>query len=229
MTITNENFAREVMESDVPVLLDFWAEWCGPCRMIGPIVDEIAEEQQAFKVGKINVNNVPELAERFGVMSIPLLVVVNGGKVVAQSEGYRPNQKELILDMLAPFTKASKAIGTASTVVTEINTARAVGSGDLDVFATPMMIALMEEAACDCLAGNLEPGQSSVGTMINVVHVAASPIGATITATATLDETDGRKLTFTVTAKEGDKEIGSGTHTRFLIDAERFMSGLLPL
>jgi len=115
-------------------------------------------------------------------------------------------------------------VGTASTIVSEKNTAKAVGSGNLDVFATPMMIALMEEAACNAINKDLEEGQSSVGTEINVTHVAPSPVGATVTATATLKKADGRKLFFWVKAFEGDKEIGSGTHTRFLIDAERFMS-----
>ena len=116
--------------------------------------------------------------------------------------------------------------GTATTKVTTANTAKAVGSGRLDVFATPMMIALMEEAACNCIADMLQPGQTSVGTQICVGHVAASPVGASITATATLLEVDGRKLTFNLTACEGDKEIGSGTHTRFLVDAEKFMGKL---
>ena len=103
LTITNDNFEAEVLNSEKPVLLDFWAPWCGPCRMIGPIVDEIAQEQDAVKVGKVNVNDAPELAAQFGVMSIPLLVVVKGGEVVAQAEGFRPNQKEIILEMLVPY------------------------------------------------------------------------------------------------------------------------------
>ena len=116
--------------------------------------------------------------------------------------------------------------GTAKTAVTESNTAKAVGSGNLDVFATPMMIALMEQAACDSLSDSLEPGQSSVGTEINVAHTAASPLGANILATAVIDKVDGRKIIFTVTAHDGNNEIGRGTHTRFLIDAEKFMSKL---
>ena len=103
LAITNENFETEVLKSDKPVLIDFWAEWCGPCRMIGPVVEEIAKEQEAVKVGKVDVTTAPELAAQFGVMSIPLLVVVKDGEVVAQSEGFRPNQKDIILDMLAPF------------------------------------------------------------------------------------------------------------------------------
>ena len=118
--------------------------------------------------------------------------------------------------------------GTAKTVVNEKNTAKTVGSGSLDVFATPMMIALMEQAACDCLDGSLESGQSSVGTEINVAHTAASPLGADITATAVIDEVDGRKVLFTVIACDDKKEIGRGTHTRFLIDAEKFMSKYAP-
>jgi len=113
--------------------------------------------------------------------------------------------------------------GMATTVVTDKNTAKAVGSGNLDVFATPMMIALMEEAACNCIAPGLEAGESSVGTEINVAHVAPSAIGATITATATINTVDRRKVVFDVLAKEGDKPIGSGTHTRFVVDIEKFM------
>jgi len=115
---------------------------------------------------------------------------------------------------------------SVTTTVTDKNTAKAVGSGNLDVFATPMMIALMEQAACECLADSLEPGQTSVGTQINVAHTAASPLGATITATATITQAEGRKVSFTVTANDDTNEIGSGAHGRFIIDAERFMSKL---
>ena len=103
ITITNENFEAEVLNSEKPVLLDFWAAWCGPCRMIGPIVDEVAREQEVVRVGKVNVNDAPELAAKFGVMSIPLLVLVKDGEVVAKSEGYNPNQKEIILGMIAAY------------------------------------------------------------------------------------------------------------------------------
>ena len=115
---------------------------------------------------------------------------------------------------------------TANKTVTEKLTAKYVGSGSLEVFATPMMISLMEEAACGCLANSLEPGQTSVGTLINVSHTTASPIGAVISATATIDGVDGRKVSFTVTAHDGVNEIGSGKHERFIVDEERFMKKL---
>ena len=98
MTITKENFEKEVLDSRELVLLDFWASWCGPCRMVSPIVDEIAEEVTDKKVGKVNVDEQPELAERFGVMSIPTLVVMKNGKIAQQAVGARP--KSDILAML---------------------------------------------------------------------------------------------------------------------------------
>ena len=96
--ITKENFAQEVLQSEKPVLLDFWASWCGPCRMLSPIVDEVAEERTDVKVGKVNVDEQPELAGEFGVMSIPTLLVFKGGKLVNQAVGARP--KAGVLDLL---------------------------------------------------------------------------------------------------------------------------------
>ncbi|MEE1198949.1 MAG: thioredoxin [Acutalibacteraceae bacterium] len=96
--ITANNFEKEVLNSEKTVLLDFWASWCGPCRMVSPIVDEIAEEFDNICVGKINVDEEPELANAFSVQSIPMLVVMKDGKIVNQAVGYMP--KEKILELL---------------------------------------------------------------------------------------------------------------------------------
>ena len=98
ININNNNFHNEVMSSEKKVLLDFWAPWCGPCRMVVPMVEEIAKERPDIKVAKINVDENPELATRFGIMSIPTLVVMENGKIVNQAMGARP--KNAILAML---------------------------------------------------------------------------------------------------------------------------------
>ena len=98
VTITKENFEQEVLQSAKPVLLDFWASWCGPCRMLSPVVDEVAEERTDVKVGKVNVDEQPGLAGQFGVMSIPTLLVFEQGKLVRQAVGARP--KASVLDLL---------------------------------------------------------------------------------------------------------------------------------
>lgn len=96
--ITSENFEAEVLRSDKTVLLDFWAGWCGPCRMLSPVVDEIEEENPQIKVGKVNVDEQMELAQKFGIMSIPTLMVFKGGKLAKTSVGVQP--KAAILSML---------------------------------------------------------------------------------------------------------------------------------
>ena len=104
MNINKNNFQNEVMNADKPVLLDFWASWCAPCRMVVPIIEEIADEREDIKVGKINVDEQPELASKFGIMSIPTLVVMMNGKIVQQVSGARP--KDAILRMLFNDTAA---------------------------------------------------------------------------------------------------------------------------
>ncbi len=98
LVLTKDNFNNEVMNSDKPVLVDFWASWCGPCKMLSPIVDEVANETDAVKVGKVNVDEEPELARQFRVMSIPTLVLIKNGKVIKSSVGVKP--KNEILAML---------------------------------------------------------------------------------------------------------------------------------
>ena len=98
INITRNNFQNEIINSDKPVLLDFWAPWCGPCRMVGPILEEIAGEHSDIKIGKINVDEHPELASQFRVMSIPTLIVIKDGKIVNQSMGAKP--RNAILAML---------------------------------------------------------------------------------------------------------------------------------
>ncbi len=99
LTITSKNFEQEVLKSDLPVLLDFWASWCGPCKMMSPIVDEVAKELNGkAKIGKINVDEEPNLASSFNIMSIPTLVVIENGKLKTQSVGVK--SKEEVIKMI---------------------------------------------------------------------------------------------------------------------------------
>ena len=113
--------------------------------------------------------------------------------------------------------------GSATTTVSGRNTAEAVGSGSLPVFSTPMMIALMEQAACAALIGHLDDGMTTVGTKIDVEHLAATVAGE-ITATATVTAVDGRRIDFELTASDTKGEIGRGVHTRFCVNVEKFMA-----
>ncbi len=102
MQITKDNFQSEVLDSDLPVLIDFWAPWCGPCKMVGPIVDELAQEFEGkVKVGKINVDDEQELAQKYGVMSIPTLIVFNKGDEDSRTVGFKP--KAQLAELLNKF------------------------------------------------------------------------------------------------------------------------------
>lgn len=116
--------------------------------------------------------------------------------------------------------------GRATVVVTEEQTAPAVGSGTITVYATPSMVALMEQAAVDCVEHRLAPGEATLGVNLDVSHTAATPPGVAVEATATLTAIDGRKLVFSIVARDAVEPIGKATHTRIVVDAERFKAKL---
>jgi thioredoxin 1 len=97
LTFNKDNFSQEVLESDKPVLVDFWASWCGPCKMLAPILDEVASEAQTAKIGKINVDEEPELARQFRVMSIPTMILFKDGQAVKTSIGVKPKNEILLM------------------------------------------------------------------------------------------------------------------------------------
>ena len=135
-----------------------------------------------------------------------------------------------ILTVQGGIPQTTLALGKTSSiniVVDESNTATAMQSGSLPVFATPALVALMERAACDCLADCLNDNQTSVGSLINVEHIAASPVNAEITATATIEFVFGRRIEFIVTAVDKHGIIGKGKHTRIIVDSEQFMKRCL--
>ena len=113
---------------------------------------------------------------------------------------------------------------TVNDIVTESNTALSVGSGSLKVYATPAMLALIEKAACEALKGSIDESETTVGTLLNVKHIAATPIGMKVSATAELIERDGRKLVFNVTASDECGVIGEGVHERFIVNSEKFIN-----
>ena len=137
INIDQNNIQSEVMNSDKPVLLDFWAPWCGPCRMVVPIVEEIARERNDIKVGKVNVDEQPELASRFGVVSIPTLVVMKNGKIVDQAIGARPKNAILGMGFFDLFQQADidqgvkEYLATPGAVLLDVRTSEEYRDGHI--------------------------------------------------------------------------------------------------
>ena len=180
-----------------------------------------------------------QVTDQGDIRGVNLSFSRDGIDLNAYSCGCNPNRrgglvcKHIVASVLAVQGRIAETkitLGKTATVtvtVDKTNTAKAAGSGDVDVFSTSMMLALMERAACEVLSDALENEQTSVGTSISAEHTAASPIGSVITAIATIISISGRKIEFELTANDERKPIGSGNHTRIIVDRKRFMERIM--